>query len=127
MDRQAALRYPYDEVFRGYGKNKIAHRIWLSNLGFEFVVHGSAFIVHRLHVESEAKLAWRSQLNKGGPHNTWRLEQLLPLMENQKYQPSLAEATATCAQQARRRHELWHQQQQQEAQPTDGGQKQPQH
>lgn len=55
MERQAALAYPYDEVFRGYGKNKIQHCIWMSSLGFEFHVHGSAFIVHRVHSESDGE------------------------------------------------------------------------
>lgn len=112
MDRQAALAHPYDEVFRGYGKNKIEHRIWMSSLGFEFLVHGSAFIVHRVHTESVAKLAWRSQFNdKGGPLNSVRLENLMPAMRDQSYKPSLDTASAECAAQARRRHEAWHQQQ----------------
>jgi hypothetical protein len=112
MDRQAAIKLPYDEVFRGYGKNKIAHRIWMTNLGFEFLVHGSAFIVHRLHAESDAKLAWRSQFReKGGPLNSVRLEQLLPAMEKQSYTPSLGAATAACAQQAQQRHQAWRKQQ----------------
>lgn len=112
MDRQAALEYPYDELFRGYGKNKIAHRLWMSNLGFDFLVHGSTFIVHRVHAESQAKLAWRSQFgDKGGPLNSVRLKGLMPVIQNQSYVPSLSEATAACARQARQRHEAWRQQQ----------------
>lgn len=124
MDRQAAMEYSYDEVFRGYGKNKIAHRLWLSNLGFDYLVHGSAFIVHRVHAESDAKLIWRAQLgNRGGPVNSWRLDQLLPAMQQQTYHPSLSDATATCAHQARQRHEMWRQQQQQHLQsPSRPGQ-----
>lgn len=112
MDRQAALEYPYDEVFRGYGKNKISHRQWMSSLGFEFLVHGSAFLVHRVHAESEAKLAWRSQLrSKGGVLNTARLDKLLPAMQQQTYTPSLGAVTAVCGAQARARHEAWKQSQ----------------
>jgi hypothetical protein len=118
IDRQAALKYPYDEVFRGYGKNKISHRLWMSSLGFEFLVHGSAFIVHRVHAESDAKLAWRSQFSKGGPLNSARLDELVPTMKQQTYQPSINDATAVCVQQARQRHAKWHQQQRQQQQQT---------
>jgi hypothetical protein len=102
----------------GYGKNKIAHRLWMSSMGFEFVVHGSAFIVHRMHAESGAKHAWRSQMShKGGPLNSVRLAQMLPGMQQQWYHPRLSDATASCAQQALQRHQVWQLQQQQQ-QPT---------
>lgn len=80
----------------------------MSHLDFEFLVHGSAFIVHRLHADSDAKRVWRTQFkDKGGPLNSVRLEGLLPQMRDGSYVPSMAPATAACVQQARQRHELW--------------------
>lgn len=50
----------YDERFRGYGFDKVMH-IWQMHVqGFHFVMHPSAFVVHRPHKPSAGyKAAFR--------------------------------------------------------------------
>ena len=102
MSRRLALSRPYDERFRGYGKNKIAHLAWLRALGTPLHVHARGFVVHRLHAESGAKAAWRAAYSVGTPHNTrqfWRLEGQL---KSGSYEPALSKASAACFGAARR-------------------------
>lgn len=42
----------YDERFRGYGWDKVVHTFHLANLGLEFVVHPTAFLVHVPHARA---------------------------------------------------------------------------
>jgi len=44
----------FDERFRGYGWDKIIHIHHLAKSGFQFVVHPSAWVVHRPHAPSQA-------------------------------------------------------------------------
>lgn len=46
----------YDMRFRGYGQNKIIHLESLNSSGYAFQVHPEAFLVHRSHETSRAKL-----------------------------------------------------------------------
>jgi hypothetical protein len=110
-----------------YGKNKIAHTAWLrATLGFEFLVHGAAFIVHRVHAESEAKRAWRAQMqSRGGPLNSKRLAALAGAMQEGRYKPSLSDASAACIAKAQQRHAAWQQQQQEQQQQGVKQQHQP--
>ena len=48
----------FDESFRGYGMNKITWSGHIASLGFDFVVHPTAFMVHQPHQISCAKQAW---------------------------------------------------------------------
>ena len=48
----------FDESFRGYGMNKITWSRHIASLGYNFVVHPSAFMVHQPHQISCAKQAW---------------------------------------------------------------------
>eukprot|EP00195_Chlamydomonas_chlamydogama_P013139 CAMPEP_0202906838 /NCGR_PEP_ID=MMETSP1392-20130828/40458_1 /ASSEMBLY_ACC=CAM_ASM_000868 /TAXON_ID=225041 /ORGANISM="Chlamydomonas chlamydogama, Strain SAG 11-48b" /LENGTH=185 /DNA_ID=CAMNT_0049595503 /DNA_START=44 /DNA_END=601 /DNA_ORIENTATION=- len=53
-DRRAV---PWHDVrFRGYGQNKIVHVAHVNASGFNFVVHPRAFIVHRAHPQTAARL-----------------------------------------------------------------------
>ena len=45
----------HDVRFRGYGQNKIVHVAHTHALGFHFVVHPSAFIIHRAHEITAAR------------------------------------------------------------------------
>ena len=48
----------FDESFRGYGMNKITWSRHIASLGYNFVVHPTAFMVHQPHHISCAKQAW---------------------------------------------------------------------
>jgi hypothetical protein len=45
----------HDVRFRGYGQNKIVHVAHVNASGFDFVVHPTAFIIHRAHALTEAR------------------------------------------------------------------------
>ena len=45
----------HDVRFRGYGQNKIVHVAHTNASGFSFVVHPSAFIIHRAHEITAAR------------------------------------------------------------------------
>ncbi|GBF89222.1 hypothetical protein Rsub_02099 [Raphidocelis subcapitata] len=51
----------YDSVFRGYGWNKVTHVNNVNGQGFTFMVHPSAWIVHRQHGRSGADKMYQSQ------------------------------------------------------------------
>ncbi|GAX83397.1 hypothetical protein CEUSTIGMA_g10822.t1 [Chlamydomonas eustigma] len=67
----------HDVRFRGYGQNKIVHVAHVNASGFKFVVHPSAFIIHRAHEITAA----RTQLlmDKKVYDKATRLKRQLPL------------------------------------------------
>ncbi|WIA37724.1 hypothetical protein OEZ86_014604 [Tetradesmus obliquus] len=100
LDRHQALRNaPYDEVYRGYGKNKISNIWWLREQGFKLFVHGTAFIVHRAHATSNAKVAWRKERRERMPINTQKFDRAMEAMKEKRYAPKLHASTAACIQQ----------------------------
>ncbi|KAI8467271.1 MAG: glycosyl-transferase for dystroglycan-domain-containing protein [Monoraphidium minutum] len=50
----------YDSVFRGYGWNKVTHVNNVNGMGFTFMVHPNAWIVHRQHDRSAADKMYQS-------------------------------------------------------------------
>ena len=53
----------YEEVFTGYGKNKIQHTVHLLAKGFTFSVLSRSFVVHFMHARSENRMIWDVQGN----------------------------------------------------------------
>jgi hypothetical protein len=54
----------YDEIFRGYGWNKVSHVVNINNQGYEFLVHPSGFLIHRQHAKSNADKLYKEQTAK---------------------------------------------------------------
>ena len=46
---------PYDARFRGYGWNKVQQVAHVNASGFQFVLHPTAFVIHRPHPKSTAQ------------------------------------------------------------------------
>ena len=67
-----ALRYchdmpPFQEIFTGYGQNKVSWMLQLRQAGYTFSQVGGVFVVHFPHEESSSKRIWKqhpSQLEK---------------------------------------------------------------
>ena len=68
-----ALRYchdmpPFQQVFTGYGQNKVSWMLQLRHAGYAFTQVGGVFVVHFPHEESTSKSIWKehrpSQLEK---------------------------------------------------------------
>ena len=49
---------PYQEVFTGYGKNKMTHIMQLRRSGYLFSQVGGVFVVHYPHLSSATRKAW---------------------------------------------------------------------
>lgn len=49
----------YDERFRGYYQNKIMHRVHISVLGVQFLVHPRHYVIHMFHTKSSTYGATR--------------------------------------------------------------------
>lgn len=62
----------YDARFRGYGQNKIIHLESLNVSGYTFQVHPDAFLVHRSHDTSRAKLQHATDFRNSRNSSTFR-------------------------------------------------------
>lgn len=54
----------YDERFRGYFENKAVHIQHMARLGYSFVVHPTAFVIHLPHEQSAARLMLIDKANE---------------------------------------------------------------
>jgi hypothetical protein len=68
---------PFQQVFTGYGKNKMTWVMHLRRAGFRFWQVGESFVIHYPHLDSKAREAWNGG-NKGhllakpkGDHVEW--------------------------------------------------------
>jgi hypothetical protein len=52
---------PFQEIFTGYGKNKMSWMMQLRRTGWSFWQLGEAFCVHYPHLSSQARRAWKQQ------------------------------------------------------------------
>lgn len=127
VDRAAAPFF--DARFRGYGQNKIIHLEHLNWTGYTFAVHPTAFLIHRFHKTTNAKLRHAQDFTARKGRPGWNLtvyghaamlgQGVRELLRNGTYRPVLDPATEAC----RRTLPWWQgaavqwQQQQQQADP----------
>jgi len=68
---------PYQEVFTGYGKNKMTQIMQMRRSGYVFSQIGGEFVVHYPHLQSKARKVWakgnkqHAQLLKEGKTIDW--------------------------------------------------------
>ena len=58
-----AVRYcdefpPYQELFSGYGKNKVTHAMQMRRSGYYYSQVGGGFLVHYPHLDSDSRVKW---------------------------------------------------------------------
>ena len=57
---------PFQEQFRGYGKNKVSWVMQVRRPGCVFAQIGKGFVVHYPHLDSPARQAWNGQTDTSG-------------------------------------------------------------
>ena len=65
-----ALVPPFQNVFTGYGKNKMTWVMQLRYIGYKFKQINNVFVVHYPHLDSKSRISW----NEGSKHkndNSW--------------------------------------------------------
>jgi hypothetical protein len=85
-----ALRYchampPFQEVFTGYGQNKISWMLQLRKAGYALAQIGAVFVIHFPHDESPSKKIWKKFPEELGNWFTLPQEKNVPGRELKKY------------------------------------------
>jgi len=86
----------YDERFRGYFENKAVHLRHMASLGYNFLVHPSAFTVHLPHEDSAARLMIIAPANEKLRNQIQGLgESVRRWIDNKTYTPVTSESCAS--------------------------------